>query len=168
VIAASSAADPVAASSTDPQVNSPQGTKRSIDEVGDVVGDATDSTNIRQKLPEVFREELRKRECTDEERHGNTRRNDSRERHYSSTPHHDRVDGGDYYIGGGRPRSRSPRRDCNDRNPGDVRDRSRDRRGGGHDGRRNARRSKTASPEATEESKDKRTKIWRIKSRWTN
>jgi hypothetical protein len=48
-VAASSAADPVAASSADPQVNSPQGTKRSIDEVGDLVGDATDSTGKRQK-----------------------------------------------------------------------------------------------------------------------
>ncbi|KAF2026227.1 hypothetical protein EK21DRAFT_116015 [Setomelanomma holmii] len=43
-VAASSAADPVAASSTDLHETSPQGQKRSIDEVGDLVGDALDST----------------------------------------------------------------------------------------------------------------------------
>jgi hypothetical protein len=42
VVAASSAADPVAASSADLVRDSPQGTKRSIDEVGDSVGDALD------------------------------------------------------------------------------------------------------------------------------
>jgi hypothetical protein len=42
VVAASSAADPVAASSADSYQDSPQGTKRSIDEVGDSVGDALD------------------------------------------------------------------------------------------------------------------------------
>jgi hypothetical protein len=44
VVAASSAADPVAASSADLVRDSPQGTKRSIDEVGDSVGDALDFT----------------------------------------------------------------------------------------------------------------------------
>jgi hypothetical protein len=43
-VAASSAADPVAASSTDLHETSPQGQKRSIDEVGDLVGDALDTT----------------------------------------------------------------------------------------------------------------------------
>jgi hypothetical protein len=43
-VAASSAADPVAASSADLHEASPQGTKRSIDEVGDSVGDALDLT----------------------------------------------------------------------------------------------------------------------------
>ncbi|KAH7080881.1 hypothetical protein FB567DRAFT_562427 [Paraphoma chrysanthemicola] len=43
-VAASSAADPVAASSSDLHKTSPQGQKRSIDEVGDMVGDALDST----------------------------------------------------------------------------------------------------------------------------
>jgi hypothetical protein len=47
-VAASSAADPVAASSTDLQDTSPQGQKRSIDEVGDSVGDALDLTGIFQ------------------------------------------------------------------------------------------------------------------------
>jgi hypothetical protein len=42
VVAASLAADPVAASSADLVRDSPQGTKRSIDEVGDSVGDALD------------------------------------------------------------------------------------------------------------------------------
>ncbi|KAH7406911.1 hypothetical protein DE146DRAFT_606995 [Phaeosphaeria sp. MPI-PUGE-AT-0046c] len=44
VVAASSAADPVAASSTDLHQVSPQGQKRSIDEVGDTVDDVTDLT----------------------------------------------------------------------------------------------------------------------------
>lgn len=44
VVAASSAADPVAASSTDLHEVSPQGQKRSIDEVGDTVDDVTDLT----------------------------------------------------------------------------------------------------------------------------
>jgi RNA-binding protein 39 len=87
---------------------------------------------------------------TDEEPHRDSYRNDR------GGPRRSRADGGDYYNGGGRPRSRSPRRDRDDRNRG-VRDRSRDRRGGGHGDHRNTRRSKTASPEATEESKDKRT-----------
>jgi hypothetical protein len=43
-VAASSAADPVAASSKNLHEDSPQGTKRSIDEVGDSVGDALDYT----------------------------------------------------------------------------------------------------------------------------
>jgi hypothetical protein len=47
-VAASSAADPVAASSTDLQNSSPQGQKRSIDEVGDSVGDAIDLTGMLQ------------------------------------------------------------------------------------------------------------------------
>lgn len=45
-VAASSAADPVATSSTLLQETSPQGQKRSIDEVGDSVGDALDSTGM--------------------------------------------------------------------------------------------------------------------------
>jgi hypothetical protein len=45
-VAASSAADPVAASSKDLQETSPQGQKRSIDEVGDSVGDALDLTGM--------------------------------------------------------------------------------------------------------------------------
>ncbi|KAF1914685.1 hypothetical protein BDU57DRAFT_540580 [Ampelomyces quisqualis] len=47
-VAASSAADPVAASSTDVQETSPQGQKRSIDEVGDSVGDALDLTDMKR------------------------------------------------------------------------------------------------------------------------
>jgi hypothetical protein len=43
-VAASTAADPVAASSLDLQETSPQGQKRSIDEVGDSVGDALDTS----------------------------------------------------------------------------------------------------------------------------
>ncbi|KAH7066631.1 hypothetical protein BKA63DRAFT_124402 [Paraphoma chrysanthemicola] len=47
-VAASSAADPVAASSLDLHETSPQGQKRSIDEVGDLVGDALDSTDTKR------------------------------------------------------------------------------------------------------------------------
>jgi hypothetical protein len=57
-VAASSAADPVAASSTDLQNSSPQGQKRSIDEVGDSVGDAIDLTGMPQDpwLQSCFRD----------------------------------------------------------------------------------------------------------------
>ncbi|CAI9632667.1 unnamed protein product [Alternaria burnsii] len=63
--------------------------------------------------------------------------------------------GGDFYSGGGRPRSRSPRDRGNDR----YRDRSRDRRPrNGGDERRNSRRNATPpEPEVTEDDRDKRT-----------
>jgi RNA-binding protein 39 len=84
------------------------------------------------------------------------RRRDSRDR-YRGGARRGRPDaGGDYYSGSGRARSRSPRRDRDDKYR--ARDRSRDRRGGGHAGEgRNTRRSKTASPEVTEDDRDKRT-----------
>ncbi|EUC29837.1 hypothetical protein COCCADRAFT_39847 [Bipolaris zeicola 26-R-13] len=65
-----------------------------------------------------------------------------------------RRDRGDFYSGGGRPRTRSPRRDrVDDR----YRDRSRDRRRNGDD-RRNSRRNNTPpEPEITEDDRDKRT-----------
>ncbi|KAL6167726.1 Phosphatidylinositol-3-phosphatase SAC1 [Exserohilum turcicum] len=63
--------------------------------------------------------------------------------------------GGDFYSGGGRPRTRSPRRErADDR----YRDRSRDRRRNGGDERRNSRRNNTPpEPEITEDDRDKRT-----------
>ncbi|KAF2827850.1 hypothetical protein CC86DRAFT_200980 [Ophiobolus disseminans] len=48
VAATSTTADPVAASSTSLQNTSPQGLKRSIDEVGDSVGDAFDLTDMKR------------------------------------------------------------------------------------------------------------------------
>ncbi|KAL5115712.1 Phosphatidylinositol-3-phosphatase SAC1 [Pleosporales sp. CAS-2024a] len=83
------------------------------------------------------------------------RRSASRERYRGAGRRGGRGDGGgDYYSGGGRPRSRSPRRDRDDKYR--VRDRSRDRRGGREE-RGTARREKTTSPEVTEDDRDKRT-----------
>ncbi|EMD94657.1 hypothetical protein COCC4DRAFT_64422 [Bipolaris maydis ATCC 48331] len=85
---------------------------------------------------------------TDEDRDRH-RRSSSRDRR--GGPRRDR---GDFYSGGGRPRTRSPRRDrVDDR----YRDRSRDRRRNG-DERRNSRRNNTPpEPEITEDDRDKRT-----------
>ncbi|EMD58564.1 hypothetical protein GGP41_006020 [Bipolaris sorokiniana] len=85
---------------------------------------------------------------TDEDRDRH-RRSSSRDRR--GGPRRDR---GDFYSGGGRPRTRSPRRDrVDDR----YRDRSRDRRRNG-DERRNSRRNNTPpEPEVTEDDRDKRT-----------
>lgn len=54
-VAASLAADPVAASSTDLQNSSPQGQKRSIDEVGDSASDAFDLTGMPRVCGSRFR-----------------------------------------------------------------------------------------------------------------
>ncbi|XP_014554191.1 hypothetical protein COCVIDRAFT_28699 [Bipolaris victoriae FI3] len=85
---------------------------------------------------------------TDEDRDRH-RRSSSRDRR--GGPRRDR---GDFYSGGGRPRTRSPRRDrVDDR----YRDRSRERRRNGDD-RRNSRRNNTPpEPEITEDDRDKRT-----------
>jgi RNA-binding protein 39 len=79
------------------------------------------------------------------------RRSNSRER-YRGGRRGDR--GGDYYSGSGRARSRSPR--GGDKLPARERDRSGDRRRGG-DERRGGRPDKTATPEVTEDDRDKRT-----------
>ena len=64
-------------------------------------------------------------------------------------------DRGDFYSGGGRPRTRSPRQD---RGYARYRERSRDRRRNSSDDRRTTRRPQTpAEPEVTEDDRDKRT-----------
>ncbi|CAA9960889.1 RNA-binding protein [Pyrenophora teres f. maculata] len=64
-------------------------------------------------------------------------------------------DRGDFYSGGGRPRTRSPRQE---RNYNRYRERSRDRRRNSSDERRTTRRPQTpAEPEVTEDDRDKRT-----------
>ncbi|KAF1947466.1 splicing factor, CC1-like protein [Clathrospora elynae] len=89
---------------------------------------------------------------TDEDR-DRRRRSSSRDRHRGGRGGGRDRGGGDYYSGGGRPRSRSPRRGREDK----FRDRSRDRRRNGGEERRNGRREKTAEPEVTEDDRDKRT-----------
>lgn len=91
---------------------------------------------------------------TDEDR-DRPRRSSSRDRFRGGR--RDRGGGGDYYSGGGRARSRSPRRDRADdrftRNRSPVS--QRDRRRNGADDRRLSR--KTPEPEVTEDDRDKRT-----------
>lgn len=94
-----------------------------------------------------------------EEDRNRARRSSSRDRYRGGR--RDRG-GGDYYSGGGRARSRSPRRDRGEdrfvrtRSPG-PRDRRRNG-GGGADERRPSRRdNKTPEPEVTEDDRDKRT-----------
>lgn len=88
---------------------------------------------------------------TDEDR-DRPRRSSSRDRYRRGGG---RERGGDYYSGGGRARTRSPRRDRGDDK---YRDRSRERRRNGGEERRNSRRDKTPpEPEVTEDDRDKRT-----------
>ncbi|KAF2247063.1 splicing factor, CC1-like protein [Trematosphaeria pertusa] len=90
----------------------------------------------------------------DEDRY---RRSNSRDRY---RVRRDRDRGGDYYMGSARTRSRSPRRDRDDRRDDRRRDRSGDRRRDrGYVDRRGgpARRTRTPTPQATEDDRDKRT-----------
>ena len=101
---------------------------------------------------------------TDEERSRYGRRSNSRDRYRGSR--RDRGDraAGDFYSGGGRgARSRSPRRDREDRREDRYRDRSRDRARRDRDveERRGVAapggRRRTPTPEPTEDDRDKRT-----------
>ncbi|KAF1833073.1 splicing factor, CC1-like protein [Decorospora gaudefroyi] len=98
----------------------------------------------RDHRPDGSRPRSSKGADTDEDRDRYRRRSSSRDRYRGGRG---RADRGDFYSGGGRVRSRSPRRERGDDR---YRDRSRDRR-------RTSRREKTPEPEVTEDDRDKRT-----------